>query len=156
MMHRLSSVHSMLFHSHFSHILTYSHIHTSNILISLLEIFSLILDLFLMSLPSICALLTIRSFTNPLHYTAIADLADSHNIHIFALIKTNSTSSQLFDAISRGFTVINTPRPVPDSCASSIVGGSTAFLLRESGKLLSTPTATLKSFDLSSVTIKLT
>jgi len=38
---------------------------------------------------------------------------------------------------------------------SSIVGGGTAFLLREPCKLLSTPTATFESFELSSVTIKL-
>jgi len=103
--------------------------------------------------------LNIRSFTNPLHYTAIIDLADTHNIDVFALSKTwispNTTSAQLFDAIPRGFTFINTPRLVPDSCTSSIVGGGTAFLLRAPCQLLSTPTATFKSFELSSVTIKL-
>jgi len=31
----------------------------------------------------------------------------------------------------RGFTFINTPRPVPDSCTSSIVGRGTTFLLLE-------------------------
>jgi len=89
----------------------------------------------------------------------IADLADTHNIDVFALSETgispNTTSAQLFDAVPRGFTFINTPRPVPDSCTSSIVGGGTAFLLRETCKLLSTPTATFKYFELSSVTIKL-
>jgi len=103
--------------------------------------------------------LNIRSFTNPLHYTAIADLADTHNIDIFALSETwispNTTSAQLFNAIPCGFTIMNTPHPVPDSCTSSIVGGGTAFLLREPCTLLSTPTATFKSFELSSVTIKL-
>jgi len=63
--------------------------------------------------------LNIKSFTNLLHYTAIADLADTHNIDIFALSETwispNTTSPQLFDAIPRGFTFINTPRSVPDS-----------------------------------------
>jgi len=103
--------------------------------------------------------LNIRSFTNPLHYIAIADLADTHKIDVFAPSETwislNISSAQLFDAIPRGFTFTNTPRPVPDSCTSSIVGGGTAFLLREPCKLLSTPTATFKSFELSSVTIKL-
>ena len=46
--------------------------------------------------------LNIRSFTHPLHYTAIADLADTHNIHVFALTETwissNTTSAQLFHA----------------------------------------------------------
>jgi exonuclease III len=103
--------------------------------------------------------LNIRSFTNPLHYTAIADLADTHNIHVFALTETwishNTTSAQLFDAIPHGFTFISTPRPILDSNTSSIVGGGTAFLIREPCKLLSSPTATFKSFELSTVTIKL-
>jgi len=105
-----------------------------------------------------CAL-NIRSFTYPLNYTAIADLADTHNIDVFALTETwispNTTSAQLFDAIPRGCTFINTPRPVPDSCTSSIFGGGTAFLLHEPCNHLPTPTATFKSFELSSVTIKL-
>jgi exonuclease III len=104
-------------------------------------------------------ILNIRSFTNPLHYTAIHDLAQTHNIHVFSLTETwispNTTSAQLFDAIPHGFSFISTPRPVSASCSSSIVGGGTAFLLREPCKLLSCPTATFKSFELSSVTIKL-
>jgi len=64
-------------------------------------------NLILVSLPSKCALLTsARSFTNPLHYTVIADLADTHNIDVFALteiwISPNTSSAQLFDAIPRG------------------------------------------------------
>jgi len=51
---------------------------------------------------------------------------------------------------------LTTPRPVPNSCTSSIVGGGTEFLLHKSCKLLSTPTTTFKSYELSSVTIKLT
>jgi len=126
------------------------------ILLHSLEIFSLILDLFLVSLLSICALLTSG---HSIHCTAIADLADTHNIDVFALTETwispNTTSAQLFDAIPREFTFINTPRPVPISCTSSIISGSTAFLLRKACKLLATLTATFKSFELSSVTIKL-
>jgi len=94
-----------------------------------LETFSLILDLFLVSLNT-------GLFTNPLHYAAIADLADNRNIDVFALtetcISTNTTSAQLFDAIPHGFTA----RLFPDSCTSSIVGGGTAFLLYEPCKLL--------------------
>jgi len=101
----------------------------------------------------------IRSFTNPLHCTAIADLADTRTIDIFVISETwispNTTSAQLCYAIPLGFTYINTPRPVPNSCTSSIVGGGTAYLLREPCKLLSTHTATFKSFELSYVTIKL-
>jgi len=101
----------------------------------------------------------IRYFTNPLHYTANADLADSLNIDVFAHTETwispNTTSAQLVDAIPRGFTSIITPRSVPDSSPSWIVGGGTAFLLREPCKLLSLPTATFKSSELFSIPIKL-
>jgi len=73
----------------------------------------------------------IRSFTNSLHITAVADLADTLNIDVYALndtwISPNTTSAQLIDAIPRGFTFINTPRPVPNSCTSLIVGGGTAW-----------------------------
>jgi len=104
-------------------------------------------------------ILNIRSFTNLLDYTAIPDLADTHNIEVFAPTETriffNTTSAQPFDAIPRGFTFNNTPRPVPDLCTCSIGGGGTAFLLCEPCKLLSAPTVTFKSFELSSVTIKL-
>jgi len=71
--------------------------------------------------------------SSPLHYTAIADLADTHNIDVFSLteiwISANNTFAQLFDAIPRGFTFINTPRPAPDLFTSSIVGGGAALLL---------------------------
>jgi len=100
--------------------------------------------------------LNIRSFNNPLHYIAIADLADINNID-FVLTETcispNTTSAQLLDAIPHCFTF--TTCLVLDSCTSSIVGGGTAFLLREPCRLLSTPTATFKFFELSTVTIKL-
>jgi len=137
--------------------------HTCNIFISLLILLSGDIQsnpgpVSRVSSLNMCSL-NIRSLTNPLHLTAIADLADTHNIDIFALSETwispNTTSAQLCDAISRGITFINTPRPVPNSCTSSIVGGGAAFLLREPCKLLSTSTTTFKSFELSSVTIKL-
>ena len=105
--------------------------------------------------------LNIRSFTNPLHYTAPADLAESNNIDIFALTETwinpNTTSAQLFDSIPHGFTLISNPRPVSSSCTSSVVGGgtATAFLIREPFTLISSPEATFKSFEMSIVTLKL-
>jgi len=51
--------------------------------------------------------------------------------------------------------LVDSPRPVPESCTSLIVGGGTAILLCEPCKLLSTLTATFKSFEISSLTIKL-
>ena len=69
--------------------------------------------------------LNIRSFTHPLHYTAIADLADPHNIHVFALTETWISSiilhlpNSFMLAIPHSFTFISTPRLVSDSCTSS-------------------------------------
>jgi len=109
---------------------------TCKIFISLLfysrEIFSLILDLFLVSLdPLNMWTLNIRFFAN-LHYAAIADLAGTRNIDVFALTETwiypNTTSAQLFDAIPRGFSFINTPRPVADPFTSSIIVAAQHFL----------------------------
>jgi len=65
-------------------------------------------------------------------FTIPADLAVTHNIDVFALTETwispNTTSAQLFDAIPRGFTFINTPRSVPNSCTSSIVANFSPHL----------------------------
>jgi len=105
--------------------------HTCNIFISLLILLSEDIQsnpgpVSRVSSLNICTL-NVRSFTNPLQYTAIADLADTHYIDIFALTETwispNTTFVRLFDAIPSGFTFINTPRPVSDSLTSSIVGG---------------------------------
>jgi len=71
--------------------------------------------------PRNMCIFNIRSFTNPLRYITIADLADAQNIGVFALTETwnssNTTSTQLYDAIHRGFTFIITSRR--DSCISS-------------------------------------
>ena len=86
------------------------------------------------SFLNICTL-NIRSLTNPLHYTAIADLANTHNINVFALTETwispKTTSAEILDSIPHGYTLISTPRPVPASYTSSVIGGGTAFLIKE-------------------------
>jgi len=97
--------------------------HTSNIFISLLILLSGDNQSNPRPVSCVSALnmytLNIRYFTDPLHFAAIADLADANSINIFAVTETwispNTTSAQLFDAIPRGFTFINTPHPVPDS-----------------------------------------
>ena len=61
----------------------------------------------------------------------------------------------LVNAISHAFTFISTPSLVLDSFLSSVIGGGTAFLIREPCNLLSSPTAIFKSFEMSSVTMKL-
>jgi hypothetical protein len=83
------------------------------------------------------------------------------NIHVFALTETwltpISISAEIFYAILHRFTFLSTPRPVSDTCTSSVVGGGTrtAFLIREPCTLLSSPTTTFKSFEMSTVTLKL-
>jgi hypothetical protein len=102
--------------------------------------------------------LNIKSLTNPLHYTALADLAESHNIHVLALTGTwqtpNFTSAQIFDSITHGFTFLSTPRPVLDTCTSSVVD-SAAFFIRAPCTFLSPPTTSYKSFEMSTVTLRL-
>jgi exonuclease III len=101
----------------------------------------------------------IRSLTNHFHYTALADLAQTHNVDIFALTETwispnTTTSAELLDSIPHGFHLVSTPRPVTSSKTSNVDGG-TAFLVREPLSLLSSPTFTFKSFEVSTVTLKL-
>ena len=107
---------------------------------------------------NVCTL-NIRSLTNPRHYTALADLAETHNIHVFPLTETwihpNNTPAEIFDAIPHGFSFISNPRPVPPACTSSVVGGGTAFLIRNPCTLLSSPSTTFQSFEMSTVTLKL-
>jgi len=102
--------------------------------------------------------LNIRSLLNPLKYTAIADLAESYQVALFALTETwitsSSTSSELFNATPPGFTLMSCPRSTP-ATKSHIVGGGTAFLIREPAFLLSTPTQTFKSFEMPVITLKL-
>jgi hypothetical protein len=96
------------------------------------------------SIFNVCTF-NIRSLTNHLHYTALASLAQTHNVDIFALTETwispNATSAELFDSIPHGFYLVSTPRPVTSS-KTSIVGGGTAFVVREPLSLLSSPTFT--------------
>ena len=61
----------------------------------------------------------------------------------------------MFDSIPHGFTLISNPRPVSSSCTSSVVGGGTAFLIREPFTLLSSLDTTFKSFLMPTVTLKL-
>jgi len=95
LLHNLSSVLSIPYHSHsFSHLkICYSYVsYTCKIFTSLL----ILLSGDIQSNPgpvsrvtslNMCTL-NIRSFTNPLHFTAIADLADNHNTDVFALSET--------------------------------------------------------------------
>ena len=109
---------------------------------------------------NICTL-NIRSLTNQLHYTALADLAHTHNINLFALSETwvtpSTTISELSEATPPEFSLISTPRPpcFSNQSKEKIVGGGTAFLIHNSSTIVSTSSEIFKSFELSSNTIKL-
>ena len=104
--------------------------------------------------------LNIRSLLKPQHYTAISDLAESHHVDLFALQETcispATTSAGIKDAILPGFTLISTPRPVSSKSSKfCLVGGGTAFFIREPCIIQPSPTKTFESFELSTVTLKL-
>jgi len=102
--------------------------------------------------------LNIRSLLNPLKYTAISDLADTHNIDVFALTETwitpFATPSELRNATPSGFFLVSHPRIAPANHAY-FVGGCTAFLLRDSAVIVkSPPCPTFKTFELSSLLLQ--
>ena len=109
---------------------------------------------------NVCTL-NVRSLLNPLKFTAIHDLAESRHIDLFALTETwitsSSTSAQLHGATPPGFTLISCPRPtqINHNTRTHVIGGGTAFLIREPAVFLSTPVQSFKSFEMSSVTLKL-
>ena len=104
--------------------------------------------------------LNIRSLLNSLHYTAISDLAQTRHINLFALTETwitpSTTLAELAGATPPDFTLISTPRPVsPANLKQKIVGGGTAFLVHNSCTIISSSSQIFKSFEMSSITIKL-
>ena len=108
---------------------------------------------------NICTL-NIRSLTNQLHYTALADPALTHHINLFALSETwvtpSTTFSELSEATPPEFSLISTPRPVsPTNQKKKIVGRWHCFLIHDSCTIVSTSSEIFKSFELSSITIKL-
>jgi len=76
---------------------------------------------------NICTL-NIRSFLNPLKYTAISDLADTHKIHVFALTETwitpSATPFELRNTTPSVFFLVSHPRIAPANHAR-VVGGGT-------------------------------
>ena len=104
--------------------------------------------------------LNIRSLTNPLHITALSDLAETEKINLFALTETwvtpSTTFAELSDATPPNYNLTSFPRPVsPVNIKKSIIGGGTAFLLQNSFNIISTSSKIFKSFEMSSITIKL-
>jgi hypothetical protein len=78
---------------------------------------------------NVCTL-NIRSLLNPLKYTAIADLAETRTIDVFALteawITPSATSAELRNATPPGFFLISNPRTAPATHAH-VVGGALPF-----------------------------
>jgi len=96
---------------------------------------------------------------NPLKFTVISHLTKSrHHIHIdhFALTETwitsSSSNTELLNATPPGFYSYQLPSPYPSHKISSV---GTAFLIYEPASLLSAPTQTFKSFEMSAITLKL-
>ena len=91
---------------------------------------------------NVCTL-NIRSLLNPMRYTAIFDLAQSRHVDLFALTETwitsSATSAELRNATSPGFSLVSCPRPASANLTSHIVGGGTAFLVREPAHIVNTP-----------------
>jgi hypothetical protein len=79
-----------------------------------------------------------------LKYTAIADLAETRTIVVFALTETritpSATSAELRNATPPGFFLIRNPRTAPATHAH-VVGGGTAFLLRDSSVIFKSPSS---------------
>ena len=97
--------------------------------------------------------------TNATHYTALSTLAENHQIDLFALTETwitpSTTAAELLDSRPPGFSLLSFPRPASSSTTNKIIGGGTAFLIHDSCHILSTTAPIFKSFEMSSVTLKL-
>ena len=99
----------------------------------------------------------IRSPTNPVRYTSLSSLAVDYSISLFCISETwitpNTTNFELKSAIPDNFSIYSFPRPAPSN-SKSIVGGGTAFLLHNSCTSLSFSSRIFKSFEMSSITFK--
>jgi len=101
----------------------------------------------------------IRSLTNPSHYTSLSSLALDYSISLFCLSETWispwTTNFELKSSIPDNFSLYSFPRPA-SSNTKSTVGGGTAFLLHNSCTFLSSSSHIYKSFEMSSITFKVT
>jgi len=110
----------------------------------------------LISSTFIVCILNIHPLLNPLTYTAISDLAETHNIYFFALTETwitlSATSAGLRNATPPGILLISNPRII----YAHVVGGGSAFLLHDSAVIFKSPPCPgFQSFELLSITLKL-
>jgi hypothetical protein len=64
-------------------------------------------------------------------------------------------STEIFDAIPHGFSFVSKPHLAPPTCTPSVFRGGTPFLIRDPCTLPFSPTAVLKSFEMSTITLEL-
>jgi len=108
---------------------------------------------------NICTL-NIQSLTDTVHFTAVADLAEQHNLDLIALsetwIKPETTPYQLAEATPPGYTLLSKHRPLPANYnPKHNLGGGLAFLIKENITHLSSACSTHTSFESFSATVKL-
>ena len=107
---------------------------------------------------NICTL-NILSLTNVTHSTALSSIAETHHVDLFALTETwitpSTTSAELFDSIPTGFSLLSFPRPVSSYTKNKIIGGGTAFLVRDSYHILQNSAPVFDSFEIAVITLKL-
>ena len=127
----------------------------SNVLLTLLILLSG--DIELNPGPFNVCTYNIRSLTNPLHYTSLSSLANDYSISLFCISETwispNTTNFELKSSIPDNFSLYSFPRPAPSNTKTN-VGGGTAFLLHNSCSFLSSSSRIFKSFEMSSITFK--
>jgi len=106
--------------------------------------------------------LNIQSLTDAksLHSTAIADLAEQHDLDLIALsetwIKPDTSPSHLAECTPPGYSLISQHRPLPpDYNPKHNLGGGLAFLVKDSLNHVLTPCSSFSSFESLAITIKL-
>src|SRR6218665_4026916 len=106
--------------------------------------------------------LNIRSLLNPQNYAALTDLASSsHPPDLIALQETKISNSSSSDAhmsysLPPGYSLHSFPRTTPSKRnTAEISGGGSAFLVHEPAIVLYCSCLTFKSFECSSITLRL-
>ena len=108
---------------------------------------------------NICTL-NIQSLTDALHSTAVADLAQQHNLDLIALsetwIKPETTPCLLSETTPPGYTLLSKHRPLPANYNPKYnLGGGLAFLIKEDITLISSASSSHTAFESFSTTVKL-
>src|SRR5664279_2617019 len=108
---------------------------------------------------NICKL-NIQSLTDAINSTAVADLAQQHNLDLIALsetwIKPETTPCQLSETTPPGYTLLSKHRPLPANYNPKYnLGGGLAFIIKEDITLISSASSSNTAFESFSTTVKL-